>query len=401
MPTDVPDPATELQAIERAREGEHDAFVRLYRQDAPPAWRLGLALTADAMSAADAVALAFARVLVPSGPGARRSEVPFRLRLLTATRHVVLDQGTGHPRKGAAPEPGSRRAEVMHAFHQLPERWRTVLWLPAIEGIDLDDAAGVLGIDPDSAVDLAARADAGLRTQWQRDRSAAGEDVPAAPEHLSRLLQSVLPLPMDLFDEVEALWRAERERRLGPVGRVLPGGRPVPRWAERGLLAGAAALIAAGITSALVVDRDPDVRRARGGELADGPTDTSSALGATPAPKEPQGYLDGEDGATGGRIEPMIAAAQAAAAARATGDRISSAAEGAATPAPADTTAATDPPPSSSTTVEPQLEVTAGIGPALALSLGDQCTGLSLGGQVIGCPPDPDTGVSFEGSLLP
>ncbi len=341
MPTDVPDPATELQAIEldaieRAREGEHDAFVRLYRQDAPPAWRLGLALTGDALSAADAVALGFARVLVPSGPGARRSEVPFRLRLLTATRHVVLDQGTGHPRRGAAPELGSRRAEVMHAFHQLPERWRTVLWLPAIEGIDLDDTARVLGIDAEGAPDLAARADAGLRTQWQRDRSAAGQDVPAAPEHLSRLLQSVLPLPMDLFDEVEALWRGERERRVGPVGLVLPGGRPVPRWAERGLLAGTAALIAAGITSALVVDRDPDVRRARDGELAEAPTDTSSALGATPAPKEPQAYLDGEDG-TGGRIEPMIAAVQAAASARATGDRISGAAAGAATPTASDT----------------------------------------------------------------
>jgi hypothetical protein len=208
----------------------------------------------------------------------------------------------------------------------------------------------------------------------------------------------VLPLPIDLFDEVEALWRAERERRHGPVGLVLPGGRALPRWAERGLLAGTAALIAAGITSALVVDRDPDVRRARGGELAQGPTDPSSTLGTTPAPKEPQAYLDGEDG---GRIEPMIAAVQAAASARATGDRISGAAEGAATPAPPETTAATDPPPASSTTVEPQLEITAGIGPALALSLGDQCTGLSLGGQVIGCAPDPDTGVTFEGSLLP
>ncbi len=400
MPTDVPDPATELQAIERAREGEHDAFVRLYRQDAPPAWRLGLALTGDALSAADAVALAFARVLVPSGPGARRSEVPFRLRLLTATRHVVLDQATGHPRKGAAPEPGSRPAEVMHAFHQLPERWRTVLWLPAIEGIDLDETAGVLGIDPEGTPDLAARAAAGLRTQWQRDRAAAGQDVPAAPEHLSRLLQSVLPLPMDLFDEVEALWRTERQRRLGPVGLVLPGGRPVPRWAERGLLTGTAALIAAGITSALVVDRDPDVRRARDGELAEGPTGTSSALGATP--REPQAYLDGEDEGTAARIEPMIAAVQAAASARATGDRITGAAAGTATPGAPDTTAATDPPPSSSSpSVEPQLETTAGIGSALAISLGDQCTGLSLGGQVIGCPPDPDTGVTFEGSLLP
>ena len=108
MPTDVPDPATELQAIERARDGEHDAFVRLYRQDAPPAWRLGLALTGDALSAADAVALAFARVLVPSGPGARRSEVPFRLRLLTATRHVVLDQGH-RPHRGEAPRPSPAR----------------------------------------------------------------------------------------------------------------------------------------------------------------------------------------------------------------------------------------------------------------------------------------------------
>lgn len=388
--------ARELQVVDRARAGDHAAFVELYRQDAPPAWRLALALTADPDLAADAVAFAFARVLAPPKPGAARSEVPFRLRLLTATRHAVLDLGSGAPRVVEDDRSRSGRAvEVMHAFHQLPERWRTVLWLLVVEGLGTAEAAGILGVAPDGAIELAERASAGLRTRWQRDRVAAGHDAPVAPE-LEHLLQTVLPLPLELFDAVERRWEQQRERKVGAVGLVLPGGRAVPSWAERGLLAGTAALIAAGITSALVVDRDPDVRRARG-ELAEGPRTT---LGPSPSPKEPQAYLDGEDDGGPGGIEPALVAMQAAASSRATADRVVSAAAGGATIAPPSTTTdATDPP--TSTTVEPGLEITAGVGPALALSLGDQCTGLSLGGQVIGCPPEPDEGVHFEGSLLP
>lgn len=406
MTTAGSDPASELQAIERAREGDHDAFVRLYRQDAPPAWRLGLALTADPVRAASAVGQAFARVLAPARLNAPRSEVPFRLRLLTATRHVVLDEGTGAPRPevdaGAEADPdrsrGTRALEVMHAFHQLPERWRTVLWLASVEGLELADAARVLGVPPDGAADLAERAEAGLRTQWQRDRLAAGEELTAAPEQMARLLQSVLPLPLELFDEVEARWRAQRERRQGPVGMLLPGGRPVPRWAERGLLVSTAALIAAGLTSALVLDRDPDVRRIREGQLA-GPT-RSATLGSTPPP-EPRAYLDGEpDDAAD--AAPLFAAARAVARVDAVGkvlDRATGAPPAAAPAGPASPKPPSPPPPAA--TAEPRLQITVGIGPALALSLGDQCTGVQVAGEAIGCEPDPDTGVTVEGSALP
>ena len=81
----------ELSLVERARDGDHDAFVELYRQDAPPAWRLALALHRDPADAAEAVTDAFRRALAPLRHGATTSDLPFRIRLLTATRHAALD----------------------------------------------------------------------------------------------------------------------------------------------------------------------------------------------------------------------------------------------------------------------------------------------------------------------
>ena len=222
----------------------------------------------------------------------------------------------------------------MHAFHQLPERWRTVLWLPAIEGIDLDETAGVLGIDPEGAPDLAARADAGLRTQWQRDRAAAGQDVPAAP---GAPQPPAAERPPAAHRTCSTRWRPSggpsRERRLGPVGLVLPGGRPVaplgrarPARRHRG------------------TDRGGDHERAgRGPRPRRAPGPRRGAGRGSDRHLERPGRHARTEGAPGlprrrGRrdrcpIEPMIAAVQAAASARATGDRISGAAEGAATAA--------------------------------------------------------------------
>jgi DNA-directed RNA polymerase specialized sigma24 family protein len=387
MPAD-PDLTLELRNVERARTGDHDAFVALYRQHAPLAWRLALALTADPELAADAVTTAFARALAPLPAGAARSDVPFHLRLLTATRHAVLDAGTSSPSYisagVASSRPVSPATDAMQAFHRLPERWRTVLWLLAVEGIGTGEAAWILEVPATESEDLAERASAGLRTQWLRDRQASGDTDPVAPEHLDRLLQTVLPLPLGLFEITEARWQTTRRPVVGHIGLVFPGGRPVPRWAERGLLAGAAALIALGITSAVVVDRDPDVRRARGEDLA---ADPPTTLGAG-SPPEPKAYLDGEDGV---RTQPADEVrARTASTATTLAAAIAAASAAGATPVAGSTASPPTAAPPTDTTSSP-LQVTAAVGHTLGLGLG-ACTGLELAGQVVGCAPPSDDG---------
>lgn len=410
------DLAAELELVERARDGDHDAFVALYRLHAAPAWRLALALTADGDRAADAVARAFARTLAPSTPGALRTEEPYALRLLTATRQVVVDQGGGSgagaplavpsapvEASGGHDTRSARGVEVMHAFHQLPERWRTVLWLTEVEGLALAASARVLAIAPGDAEELLVRAEAGLRTQWIRDRRLAGAPLGVAPEDLTRQLQTVLPLPIDLFAITDGRWRAQRVPAAAPLVLLLPlpGGRSLPRWAERALLATTAALIALGITSALVVDNDPDVRRARGDHLAGGPPTTQVHGDASDG--RPAVVDDGSDSDGSGVVGMGATATTRGLRSRTAGG----------TPSPgsstssSSTTGSTSPSAVTTTTTptdgdtDPGLEITAGLGPALTLSLGDQCTGLELGGTPIGCTPDPDAGVTVQGSLVP
>jgi DNA-directed RNA polymerase specialized sigma24 family protein len=408
----------ELAAVEQARQGSHDAFVQLYRQDAPPAWRLGLALTGDADRAADAVAEGFRRTLAPLRASAPRSAVPFRLRLLTATRQAALDGPTrgalpltapNTPADDAAParSRSPRAAEVMAAFGKLPERWRTILWLLVVEGLGTLDAARVLSVRPEEAEDLADRAQAGLRERWTRDQRDTGIEHPVAPDHLDRQLQPVLPLPRELFALAEGRWLATRRRDAGPLRLVLPGGRPVPRWAERSLVGATAALIALGITSALAVDnegRTPGTLAAgagddRGDESGGGDRDsgTTSTL-----PVEPKAYLD--DGPVGtSTTRPGRRGVDGTSTTSVTG-----LAAVPATPSSAGGEGAAagddDADPTTTTTVAPLLEVTLGLGSTLGLSLGDQCTGLELGGTVAGCAPDTaDDGLTLDvdSALLP
>jgi DNA-directed RNA polymerase specialized sigma24 family protein len=393
MPSPDPDLVVELALVERARQGDLDAFVQLYRQDAPPAWRLALALTADPERAAQAVAEGFRRTLAPVRGAGQRSETPFRLRLLTATRHAVIDGPTADappllvPGKDidvtAARPAAVRAAEVMAAFHQLPERTRSVLWLVTVEGLGTHEASRVLALRPSHAEELIDRAVAALHEQWLLDRAAAGDDAGDAPEHLEGLLQPVLPVPMELFAVTQASWAASRTRPTGPLRLVLPGGRAVPRWAERTLVGTTAALIALGITSALAIDRDPDSRD-------HGPTHTASAdhhAGDAPGPID-VGDTDGDpsmdDASSTTTLAHRVDAADAS-----RSDAVVTAAAAPATPvtllpdgspAPSKTSSPT------TTSPPPVLQATVGLGPTLGVALGD-CTGLELAGTVAGCPP--------------
>src|SRR5436309_2713413 len=72
----------------------------------------------------------------------------------------------------AAPGPAERALAdedaqlVARAFSDLPERWRSVLWLTEVEGIPAREVATRLGLTANGAAQLAVRARAGLRERY-------------------------------------------------------------------------------------------------------------------------------------------------------------------------------------------------------------------------------------------
>ncbi|MEA2704271.1 MAG: hypothetical protein QOD63_2216, partial [Actinomycetota bacterium] len=258
---------TDAVLVDRVIAGFDDAFDELYRRHANAAWRLGQAVTGNAHDAADAVSEAFARVLQAVRAGRLQDGEAFRSYLLTATRNAALDtlRRSGRTRGGgddelalvpaAGPGPVERLtgAEdaglVVEAFRNLPERWRSVLWLTEVEGVATKDAAGQLGLTANGTAQLAVRARAGLRERFLQahvrsdalpacrftvthlgayvgggisprdlakvDQHLAGcEDCRARKEELedlgSSLRRAVLPIPLALgalsLQKVHALW---------------------------------------------------------------------------------------------------------------------------------------------------------------------------------------------------
>ncbi|GAC1593693.1 MAG: hypothetical protein NVS3B21_14970 [Acidimicrobiales bacterium] len=167
-----------------AAAGDSRAFEELYRRHADAAWGVAQAVAANPHDAADAVAEAFTRMLHALASGRLDTDVPFRPYLLVTTRNVAIDQHRHSARTTSGSEaftvdlpatsagPAERaldRADstfVAEAFRGLPERWRTVLWMTEVEGIPAKEVGARLGLSPNSAAQLAARARAGLRSRY-------------------------------------------------------------------------------------------------------------------------------------------------------------------------------------------------------------------------------------------
>src|SRR5688572_19128515 len=157
---------TDAVLVDRVIAGFDDAFDELYRRHANAAWRLGQAVTGNSHDAADAVSEAFARVLQAVRAGRLEDGAAFRSYLLTATRNAALDgirrQSTTKPADNddldtadvTSATPADKLAGhedaalVAEAFRNLPERWRSVLWLTEVEGVATKDAADQLGLTP-------------------------------------------------------------------------------------------------------------------------------------------------------------------------------------------------------------------------------------------------------------
>ena len=175
---------TDAELVDGVVAGYDDAFAELYERHSLAAWRLGQTVTGNADDAADAVAEAFARVLVAVRAGHLDNGSSFRSYLLTATRNAALDNirktGRSQPTESdimaelesASPTPSERlsgdeeAALIAEAFRNLPERWRSVLWLTEVEEVATKEAARRLGLTPNGAAQLAVRARAGLRERF-------------------------------------------------------------------------------------------------------------------------------------------------------------------------------------------------------------------------------------------
>ncbi|MCU1374489.1 MAG: hypothetical protein JWO68_1775 [Actinomycetia bacterium] len=174
----------DAELVERVLAGNDAAFDELYRRHAASAWRVGQAVAGNGHDAADAVSEAFARVLQAVRAGKLDDGEAFRSYLLTATRHAAVDSlrrgGRARATDAAelesvattAPSPADRLTGtedaglVAEAFRNLPERWRSVLWLTEVEGVATKDAADQLGLSANGTAQLAVRARAGLRDRY-------------------------------------------------------------------------------------------------------------------------------------------------------------------------------------------------------------------------------------------
>lgn len=151
--------------VERATQGDEDAFAALYERHGRRVWQLAYALTGTTSDAVAVVSESFAQTFTALRAG-RATNVDFATLLSRTTRHLALDARRAH---GAAVPPFEAREETLvlaTAFSSLPERWRSTLWLTDVDGLDGDDVASVVELDRDATAAIHFRARKGLREQY-------------------------------------------------------------------------------------------------------------------------------------------------------------------------------------------------------------------------------------------
>lgn len=455
--------ADDAELVTAARAGEARAFEELYRRHAEAAWRVALAVTGNPTDAADAVSESFARLFAgmrggTSGPGAA-----FRPYLLATTRNAAIDICRRRQRVAPAPAeelplpPGpSEPADavllaeeaglVAQAFADLPERWRSVLWLTEVEGYRPSEVAGRLGLTPNGAAQLAVRARAGLRERYLQAHLRAGppsecrftlehlgayvgggiaaRDLAKVDQHLaeceacrarlaeledvhSTLRRILVPLPFGLAALTFRRWR---EALLAAAERAPRGAWAGMRRAHQVLATASAALFVAGVVGVGV--------KGSGGGGARGPSRPTEVGGFTltrpPAPASVDSPAlpslpplpDALPVAPPDETEPAPSGEQAAS---------PSPAPSPAQPGPgADGPAPTAPPvtaPPGPADARPVAQVSAGIsdgtqGVTVGVGVGGgACTGVRAGTATVGCAPEPSAEPGLEattdGSALP
>jgi RNA polymerase sigma factor (sigma-70 family) len=222
------DPDTDLLAAVRA--GDTAAYGTLYERHRAATRQLAYALARDPADADDLVAETFAKVLASLRAG-RGPVVSFRAYLNTTLRHVCYHRARrdrrleftddltrydeGEPFLDTTLE-RLERTYAARAFHQLPDRWRDVLWMTEIEGAGPAEIAPRLGLTPNAVAVLAHRAREGLRRLYLQQHVATAEraDCRWTGDHLGNHVRGRLA-PRDASKmQAHLRWCAEcRSRR--------------------------------------------------------------------------------------------------------------------------------------------------------------------------------------------
>lgn len=444
---------------DRARHGDRAAFDELARRHLAAAWGLAGAVTRHPGLAVDAVVTGAAVALADPNGVPQIGEGSALVPLLRATRRAAVD-GPSDPTRELSggmidgPELDEHAVLVREAFHGLPERSRSALWLVEVERLETSVAAGALELPAAELATLVDRARQSLGEQLLKGGlgAAAGTEcartvdrlpgymadelserdvvrtrrhldscegcrqrVAALDDVLPLLRQCVVPMPAALVDDARRRWAASIVPVTGPLHLTLPGGRPMPVWAERALAGTAAAVVTLGITGALIASggRGSKVREEIAGHTATAEAplagDGESALANPPGLSE----LQLENGTTiavpgsGSSGSSKAAGSGMTSGGRSSGDTARGGAGASSGPATAPATVTTPPAPTPTTTPplvptapvtgeeqpppppppapDPVLQVDLGIGPILGVSLGDECTGLTVLGTTLGC----------------
>ena len=180
------------QLIEATRHGDVDAFGELYNRHRGAARAAAAALRIPRSEREDVVEEAFANIFatLQRGRGPRES---FRPYLIAAVRNITFSRA----RREVRAVEGTRRlmteietSEQAHelsvddlvtaAFRQLPDRWRHILAAVEIEGRKPAELAAELGLSPNAASALVARARRGLRAAYHDELRRDSRPRPAS-----------------------------------------------------------------------------------------------------------------------------------------------------------------------------------------------------------------------------
>ena len=203
----------DAQLIEAVRHGDVAAYGDLYAQHVGSARNLARQLSRTVTEADDLVSEAFIRVfqVLRAGGG---PDSAIRAYLLTALRHTAYDRTRKERRVELSEDitetvdpalvsvpfddtvmASAERALAKKAFAGLPDRWRKVLWLTAVEGQTPAEVAPSLGLTPNGVSALAYRAREALRQGYLQAHLAAAQGRQCGPtiEALGSWTRSGLP----------------------------------------------------------------------------------------------------------------------------------------------------------------------------------------------------------------
>src|SRR5437588_12464238 len=185
--------------VHLARNGDLGAFSELCQRHTWTAWETAYAVSGDAGDAAEAVSESFAKLFKPGRVVRYEDAQALQTAILSTTRTTAIEvvRRSGHDGADGVYDLGgstTRRTRarrglpiVSAAFRSLPERWRSVLWLIEVQGVEPAMAAAVLGVSPNGLAQLSMRSQTGLRERYLQAHMQArvADDCRPVVEHLA------------------------------------------------------------------------------------------------------------------------------------------------------------------------------------------------------------------------